>query len=239
MNLTERFSFPKPDQRYTMIKIIAVISMLIDHIGVVFFPDMIEFRILGRLAFPLFAYQAAIGLNHTSDTGRYFLRLFSFALLSQLPFMVLFNTTELNVLFTLSFAVLLVHLYNKMRSVQDYELSSFFIILLIFFSLVVHQLASTPGYNYGIFGVSLVFCFYISQRFFSGISGKLVSSICFALLTLSFADQYGILHYFGLFAIPFFFINPQKKFNINKYFYYAIYPLCLIILWGTVYVFNL
>ena len=37
-----------------MLKIIAAISMLIDHIGYMFFPDVIIFRIIGRLAFPIF-----------------------------------------------------------------------------------------------------------------------------------------------------------------------------------------
>jgi hypothetical protein len=193
--------------------------MLIDHVGVVFFPDVVAFRIIGRLAFPLFAYQVAIGLNHTSDTGHYFVRLFYFGLLAQIPFMVLFHTTELNVLFTFSFAVLLVHLFDKTG------LENVFLFLACFFS--VFSLYFSPGLNYGIFGVSTVLIFYIFQRNFSKFTGQILLSIFFVFSTYFFSIcEFGILHLFGLIAIPFFFIQ-DIKFNINKYFYYFFYPVHL------------
>ena len=58
------------------IKIIALILMLIDHIGE-FFPDSpIWFRWLGRLAAPLFFYALAVGFRHTRNRKKYLLRLY-------------------------------------------------------------------------------------------------------------------------------------------------------------------
>jgi hypothetical protein len=68
------------------LKLIAVTAMLLDHLQVVFpqtFPP--EFRIIGRLAFPLFAYLIAEGFRHTRDPKKFLLRLFAFALISE-PF---------------------------------------------------------------------------------------------------------------------------------------------------------
>ena len=48
-----------------LLKIIAIISMTLDHIGWLFFPDIIIFRVAGRLAFPIFAYQIALGYEKT------------------------------------------------------------------------------------------------------------------------------------------------------------------------------
>ena len=70
------------------LKIIAIITMLIDHIGYVFFPDRIELRIIGRISFPLFAYCIAVGFLYTSNIKKYILRLAAFSILSQ-PFYVL------------------------------------------------------------------------------------------------------------------------------------------------------
>ena len=57
------------------LKLIAVISMVIDHIGGAFFPDMAVFRVAGRLAFPIFCYCMTVGLLYTRDIGRHLLRL--------------------------------------------------------------------------------------------------------------------------------------------------------------------
>ena len=49
------------------LKIAATITMLIDHIGFVLFPNIVMFRIIGRLAFPLFAFQISIGFDKTKN----------------------------------------------------------------------------------------------------------------------------------------------------------------------------
>lgn len=55
------------------LKIIAAFAMLIDHIGLIFFPTEQAFRIVGRLAFPIFAFMIAEGCEYTKHKLRYFL----------------------------------------------------------------------------------------------------------------------------------------------------------------------
>ena len=52
------------------LKILAMISMLIDHTGMVLFPQMQGLRVLGRLAFPLYCFLLAEGAVHTSNSKR-------------------------------------------------------------------------------------------------------------------------------------------------------------------------
>ena len=54
------------------LKMIAAISMLIDHIGLLFFPFNGIFRIFGRLAFPIFAYMIAEGAKYTRNKKKHF-----------------------------------------------------------------------------------------------------------------------------------------------------------------------
>ena len=95
------------------LKLIAVLSMTVDHVGAVFFPEYPVFRWIGRMAFPLFCYCMTVGLLYTHDIRRYLARLGVFALLSQ-PFWILaFNADDFlgnllnfNIFFTLFVSLL-------------------------------------------------------------------------------------------------------------------------------------
>lgn len=66
------------------LKIIAMLTMLIDHIGAVLFPEIALFRIIGRIAFPIFAYIVADGCKYTKNKPKYLLRLVLCALSFQI-----------------------------------------------------------------------------------------------------------------------------------------------------------
>ena len=62
---------PKLGLTNNQFKIIAMVSMLLDHMGLLFFPDEQIFRILGRIAFPIFAYMIAEGCRYTKTRAKY------------------------------------------------------------------------------------------------------------------------------------------------------------------------
>ena len=70
----------------SVLKWIAVLTMVIDHVGAILFPDQIWMRVIGRVAFPIYAYCLAEGFRYTSDYRRYLGRLALFAILSEIPF---------------------------------------------------------------------------------------------------------------------------------------------------------
>src|SRR3989344_960795 len=88
------------------IKLIAIITMVIDHVGLYFFPDLLILRIIGRLSFPLFAWLIANGVHYSHNAKAYLTRIFLFALLSQLPYLLVNRQIDprfagLNIFFTL------------------------------------------------------------------------------------------------------------------------------------------
>ncbi|MEB3357973.1 MAG: TraX family protein [Synechococcales bacterium] len=92
------------------IKLLAAAFMLVDHIGAVFFPQILAFRAVGRLSFPLFAWLIAQGESHTRSIGKYAGRLFLFGIVTQPVYRWLFDTEQLNVLFTLLIGLLAIRL---------------------------------------------------------------------------------------------------------------------------------
>lgn len=87
-------------------QMIAMLTMLIDHIGVVFYPDNQVLRMIGRLAFPLYAYLIVVGYQRTRNIKMYVNRLLLLAGLSQLPFMLALNLTSINAIGTLLICLL-------------------------------------------------------------------------------------------------------------------------------------
>lgn len=71
------------------LKLIACLTMLIDHIGAVLIPN-IGLRVIGRIAFPIYCFLLCEGVEHTRDVKRYGMRLAAGALLSEIPFDLLF-----------------------------------------------------------------------------------------------------------------------------------------------------
>jgi len=90
------------------IKLLAGLTMLIDHIGYVFFPGAEVWRIIGRLSFPLFCWLLVQGEAHTRNVWRYEVRLLVLAVLSQPIYQWTFSIDglDLNILFTLAIGLL-------------------------------------------------------------------------------------------------------------------------------------
>ena len=96
------------------LKMIAMLSILADHIGVVFFPEQILFRVIGRLAFPIFAYTLVEGFFYTHDIKKYMCRIGILALLSEIPFDLTVSGKILefghqNIFFTLSIGLVMMY----------------------------------------------------------------------------------------------------------------------------------
>ncbi|MFM9277385.1 TraX family protein [Paenibacillus jiagnxiensis] len=129
---------------------IAMITMLIDHIGAAFYPsELAPWRIIGRIAFPIYTFALYLGYVHTRNMKRYMLRLLVLALLSQLPFMFALGTAGLNVIFTLLVSLLALAGADRLKRPG----------LMIPFYMIVGAFMEWSNMDYGAYGLGLVLVF--------------------------------------------------------------------------------
>jgi branched-subunit amino acid transport protein len=103
------------------LKCIAITAMLIDHAAYILLPPgmpMLALRLIGRISFPLFCFLIVEGYFHTHNLRRYFMRLFLFALISEIPFDLalnhsLFDVKKQNVFFTLLLGLAMITLIDR------------------------------------------------------------------------------------------------------------------------------
>ena len=198
----------KENKKNDTLKLIAIILMVVDHIGLVFFPKILAFRLIGRLSFPIFAYGIAIGYRYSKNINEYMLRLFIFSIVSQPVFHLI--TNGLNILFTLLTGLLCILCIDKKQYIP--------LALILVLSYVLPL-------DYGIYGVLTIIAFYIS-----------LDNLKFTLLSLIMVNGLYIIqchNYFQCISLlSIFLIYKEWKINLglNKYFGYAFYPAHLLII---------
>lgn len=97
------------------LKLIAAFSMLVDHIGVILLPECALLRIVGRLAFPIYAFMIAEGCAKTRNKRRYFLSVFALGALCQLVYFLYDGSTYLGILITFSLSILMIYALQDMK----------------------------------------------------------------------------------------------------------------------------
>lgn len=203
------------------LKWIAVISMLLDHVGAVFFPEILWFRIVGRLSFPIYAYCLAEGFFFTANFEKYFFRLAALAFLSQIPFNLVFygtpfSGTSLNIFFTLALGLLFLKVTQGYCGQTGYGAAAAFA-----FGLA----AEFFHMNYGMGGIWIIFSFYlILQKRWEKVGW------CIFVLTNIFWFWGGV-QWAALFAVIPLGLYDKLPAKRKQRFFYWIYPLHLLLLW--------
>nr|MBQ8253260.1 conjugal transfer protein TraX [Lachnospiraceae bacterium] len=223
-----------------LLKKIAVLTMLVDHIGAAFFiiftssydgsaafpgADIIYqiMRIIGRTAFPVFCFFIVEGFFKTRSRKRYLGRLAVFALISEIPFDLAFydrvwNMTSQNVFFTLFFGLLALTALHAGKQVLRARKGRWRINTagFVFLMMLCPAAAYFCRTDYNVSGVLLILILYElrEQRFLACLCGYLCmlhESWCFpAFVLLNFYDG--------------------SRGKSSKYFYYVFYPVHLLCL---------
>lgn len=211
-----------------VLKYIAVIAMLIDHIGAFVLEDMyginstiyILSRSIGRIAFPIFAFLLVEGFKKTKNRKKYFINLLIFALLSEIPFDLankgsLMDFNQQNIFFTLltNLAMLCVIEGIKIDKTDLKAIAEILIVLL--FSLV----SMLFKFDYSFFAPLVVYSYY---KFYDNKKMRFLGSE----LSLYF-EAFSLVH---ISNILIYFYNGKRG-RQNKYFFYFFYPLHLLIIY--------
>lgn len=211
------------------LKRIAIISMLIDHIGAVLVPPTASYYLLlrgiGRIAFPIFAFLIVEGFFHTRDIKKYLLRLGAFALVSEIPFNLSINKTinypyHQNIFFTLFLGLGLLFVVEGIKKKNyDYILENIAVLLAVFIFAGVAYFARV---DYGEVGILIILLFYYFRKNSRAIG---IGLFVITLLTM------GTLASLATLSIFFIMKYNGEQGNGNKIAFYIFYPGHLLALY--------
>ena len=204
------------------LKLIACVTMLIDHVGAVFFPQNLWLRIIGRLAFPVYCFLLAEGVHYTKKPAKYALRLFIGLLLAELPFDLTFfgsfTWAHQSVMFTLLLAFLMGMLMKKLPL-----LGKLLAVIPFYFAA---ELLHT---DYGGMGIIMCAVFLIGRKLPEAL---LFQAIGVLLVNLSYYSRSFIQPYAILAMVPIA-LYSGKKATGSKWVqraFYLFYPAHLLVL---------
>ena len=227
-----------------LLKLVAMISMLIDHTGKMFFPQYRIMRIIGRIAFPIYAYCIAVGCVYSKDRLKYLTRIVLMGLISQ-PIYAMAMGHSTSSMFTIAFRD------NPLRAALHFYVESYnhpnimftlAVGLMVIWTLrekrVVLTLALAlftwkfqNSLDYGWRGVALIALFYLFiERWW--LSLPVMATYMFWWGTqYSGFEMFGIrfgTQMFAILALILIYIPTFTNLKINKWVYYLFYPAHLI-----------
>ena len=209
------------------LKLIAVITMLIDHAGAALVWQLVKqqdtiyvmyriMRYIGRIAFPIYCFFIVEGLLHTRSVKKYIARLAVFAVISEIPFdyalMGRFTIQYQNVFFTLTLGLACIWGFQELeKRMQEGFIQTILKVAVLAATYGAAELLHT---DYGGFGVAMIAILYLLRKKklmqcvtgAIGFSWEITAPLAFVLL---------------------YFYNGEKGKQMNKYFFYAFYPVHL------------
>ena len=231
-----------------LLKLVAMLAMMCDHAGKMLFPQYAIMRIIGRLAFPIYAYCLAVGCVYTHNCLNYLKRIILLALISQ-PIYAVSMAHSVSAMYSVSFAD------EPLRAALNFYLHSWVgkpsilltlaLGLILIWSLRERQLVITAAMlvfcwmvkgeiDYGMKGVVLMLLFYVfcSHRWLS-LPAVLAFMVWWAmgsgnytLFGVRFSSQM-----FAVCALPLIYINTGTNIRLPKWLFYAFYPAHLALIY--------
>lgn len=227
---------PKFGLTNNQLKIIAMVSMALDHIGLLFFPDVAIFRILGRIAFPIFAYMIAEGCRYTKNRAKYLGMIAGMGFVFQIVYFVAMQSLYQGILVTFSLAIIAIYsidgivkskkIWGRLAALAGLAFVAAFVVIL------PHVLSGTDfDIDYGVWGILLpILVYFMPSRAwkFVGVSLLLLARAIYYTVVVPIPLQWWSLLTIPLLAL----YNGERGKAKMKYVFYIFYPAHLVILYG-------
>lgn len=228
-----------------VLKIIACITMFMDHISYAIPGNTAWLNYIGRLAFPIFAFQISEGYIHTKNIKNYVLRLVIFAIISQIPYSLFYTIIApgkfvLNVVFTLLLGLISIIIYDKYDKYAG-----------IISAICFGAIAELAHFDYGFYGVAIILLFYIfrNNKALLVTGFELATITYFSITILSYYKDgitmlnrafqwywpYAVCTMLAIFPIL---LYNKKKGPNTKHLLYLFYPLHLLLIYGLSFIIN-
>lgn len=197
------------------LKIIALITMIFDHVGTIFFPEVIIFRLIGRVAFVLYAFMLVEGYFHTSNIKVYFSKLFLWAIISEIPYDYAFHgqffyPNDQNIFLSLLLGLGTIYLIEKLSK----------IILKIILCSGAILMAIGLKLDYQWYGILTILLFYYLRE-------SCLKFLAIGALSLLASIKLMSLQFFAVFAFfPIILYNGERGKRTGE-IYYSFYAIHL------------
>ena len=235
MDQTKKLKFGLTNNQ---LKIIAMVSMLLDHVGLLFFPEEPIFRILGRIAFPIFAYMIAEGCRYTKNRAKYLGMIAGMGIVFQLVYLVAMQSLYQGILITFSLSIITIYSIDEIFKAKKLwgRLAAIGALLLVVAFVVILPilLAGTDfDIDYGVWGILLpVIVYFMPSRPWK-VGGASLLLLARAIYYGFFATLLVPLQWWSLLSLPLLFLyNGERGRAKMKYVFYIFYPAHLVILYG-------
>ena len=212
-----------------VLKYIAFISMFIDHFNKAIITPYLNYQqplvaistifdIMGRIAFPIFAFMIVEGFYKTKSRGKYLRNLLIFAIISEIPYdmfqsKVFINNRSQNIMWALALGLLILIIVDKLK--EKIKNKYAWLIVSILIVGVNAIIATLLSFDYDYYSIIIIFILYLFY------DKRLVGSLISYLVIIK--EVYAIL---GFAVINFY--NGEKG-RQNKLFNYLFYPVHLLI----------
>ena len=202
-----------------ILKVIGIVTMFLDHYHYVIGGSEI-LNVIGRIAFPIFAFTLNEGYVHTRSLKKYLLRLFIFAVSIQMPSVLLGYNYPMNIFFTLFLGLLSIYIFSLKK------INIILKIILIGFILFFSQKFKL---DYGMYGILLIMNFSIFRNDKFKI---LMNFLVLNIYNVIFPKVFDLpdTQLFSLISLVFIFMYNGEKGRSMKYFFYLFYPIHFFIL---------
>lgn len=229
--------------------ILAMILMLCDHLWATLFIQQEWLTCIGRITFPIFAFMIVEGYFHTKNIKKYLLRLFISALISEIPFNLMYASSIIypyhqNVIWLFFIGLLLIIWMERIRNkINDSLLGIISCIPVIVLGFILGYAFMLDYYGVGMLTI-FVFYFFRDKKWYNCI----LQLICLYILNVNMLGGYYYeLSLFGynleitqqgfalLALLPIWLYNGNRGYSKKwfQYFCYAFYPLHMLILFGV------
>ena len=212
------------------LKLIALLAMTIDHIGAYILPQYNILRIIGRLAFPVFAYMIAEGCRYTKNRIRYLSNMIYLAFICQSASFIATRSLNMCIIVTFSLSIAVIYAIDYMTEKRDAKsfaagLSLLFAVYFVSQMLPKALIGTDYNIDYGFFGVLTPAFIYLGKS-----KLEKISMAAFALVLV--ASSLGGIQWYALLAIPLLIVYNGKRGNIKlKNLFYIYYPAHLAVIY--------
>ena len=227
------------------LKFIACVFMFIDHLGAIVFPEVVFLRIMGRLAFPIFAFFISEGSHYSKRPIKRIITMLSFGIVFDFAYFIAIKEPSGNVFLVFGISALLIFILQKVKTAlfEDIKtsLKIFYVLLFVLTVTAVFVLNSFYHFDYGFWGIITPVLVSLPDfentkapeklKKYNTLAVKLcLLTVGLLLIMLNpYQQWFQILAISAIILLAFYNGKPGRK--KSKYFFYVFYPTHILLLY--------